>query len=246
MLSASCATRKRQSAASGPTASGSGSIATEKRDPALAPAPLAFRPERLGQAELLQDRRVELVGEGVDVLAEAHEALADRPQRLRLRAAGRGELGAPGVDGEDGEPLGEVVVQLAGEERAFLLLRADQPAAQILERGLGPLLLRDVPQDAERAERAAAAVALGGAGEVMDPDLPASGMQVAILDGEPLDPSVVHPLANVHHALAVVGMNVLQPELAGPEPFVLLRRNAAEVAHAGRPCTCSPPAKSTS
>ena len=45
------------------------------RDRVLATSPFAFRAERLDQPELFQDRRVQLVGQGVDVLAEAYEPL---------------------------------------------------------------------------------------------------------------------------------------------------------------------------
>ena len=119
-------------------------------DPALAAAPFAFRPERLGQAELLQDRRVQLVRQGVDVLAEAHEPLADRLHRLGLRPVRRGELGAADVDRQHGEPLRHVVVQLAREQRALLLVGPDQAPAQVAQLVLGSLALRDVAEDAER------------------------------------------------------------------------------------------------
>ena len=140
---------------------GSGSRSTESVEPALAAPPFAFRPQRLGQAELLEDRRVQLVGQGVDVLAEAHEPLADRPHRLRLRSVRRGELGAADVDRQHGEPLRHVVVQLAREQRALLLLGPDQAPAQVAQLLLGPLAVGDVAQDAVRADRASGGVARG-------------------------------------------------------------------------------------
>ena len=54
------------------------------------------------------------------------------------------------VDRQHGEPLRQVVVQLAREERALLLVRADEPLAQIAQLDLGALRLRNVAQDAER------------------------------------------------------------------------------------------------
>ena len=150
LFSASCATRNRQSAASFPTTAGSGSRSTESSTPAPASEPFAFRPERLGQAELLQDRRVQLVRQGVDVLAEAYEPLANRPHRLGLRPVRRGELGAADVDRQHGEPLRHVVVQLAREQRALLLVGPDQAPAQVAQLVLGSLALRDVAEDAER------------------------------------------------------------------------------------------------
>jgi len=53
----------------------------------------------------------------------------------------RGELGPADVDRQHGEPLGHVVVQLAGEQRAFLLVGPDQAPAQVVQRLLEPLLL---------------------------------------------------------------------------------------------------------
>ena len=159
LLSASCATRNRQSAASFADDGGQRVELHRELEPRPAPEPFAFRPQRLGQAELLEDRRVQLVRQGVDVLAEAHEPLAHRPHRLGLRPVRRGELGAADVDRQHGEPLRHVVVQLAREQRALLLLGPDQAPAQIAQLVLGALALRDVAEDAERADRASVGVA---------------------------------------------------------------------------------------
>ena len=151
LVSASCATRKRQSSrlladrrrqvVRGPSPDG---------EPALAAPPFAFRAQRLDQAKLLEDRRVELVGQRVDVLAEAYELLANRAHHVGLCCVRRGELGAADVDRQHGQPLRHVVVQLAREQRALVLVGADQAPAQVAQRLLGPLGLRDVAQDTER------------------------------------------------------------------------------------------------
>ena len=54
---------------------------------ALHPA-LALRAEPLGKAEFLQDRRVELVRQRVDVVAELHEPLTHGSQRACLDLVG--------------------------------------------------------------------------------------------------------------------------------------------------------------
>ncbi len=116
-----------------PDDAGSGSDLQREFERAPAALPFALRPQRLGEAELVQDRRVQLVGQGVDVLAEAHEPLAKRSHRLCLRSVGSGELGAADLDRQHGDPLRQVVVQLAREQRALLLVGADQTPAQVVQ-----------------------------------------------------------------------------------------------------------------
>ena len=48
-------------------------------DASVAAPPFAFRAKRLGQAELFEHRRMQLVCERVNVLAEANESLANGP-----------------------------------------------------------------------------------------------------------------------------------------------------------------------
>ena len=232
MLSASCATRNRQSAASFADDGGQRLEVHREVEPALATAPFAFRAQRLDQAELLQDRRVQLVRQGVDVLAEAHEARADLLHRLCLRLVRGGELGAADVDRQHGEPLAHVVVQLAREQRSLLLMGPDQALAQVVQLVLGALALGDVAEDAVRLDRASGGVARGDAADVLEPLLPLARRQVAILEEEPLQPPVVQLLAHVHHAGAVVGMQMLHPELQGLEPLLPVGGDAAEVAKA--------------
>ena len=102
---------------------------------------------------------MQLVRQGVDVLAEAHEPLANRSHRRGLRPVRRGELGAADVDRQHGEPLRHVVVQLAREQRALLLVGPDQAPAQVAQLVLGSLALGDVAEDAERPDRASGGVA---------------------------------------------------------------------------------------
>jgi len=124
--------------------------------------PLARGPERLDEAELLENRRVQLVREGVDVLAQAREPLAHRAQLLRLRRVRRRELGAADVDRQHGEPLRHVVVELAREQRALVLVGPDQALGEVAQLVLGPLALGDVAEDTEGADRASGVVARAG------------------------------------------------------------------------------------
>ena len=121
-------------------------------------------------------------------------------------------------------------MQLAREQRALLLVGPDQAPAQVAQLLLGSLALRDVAEDAERDDHVSGGVAPGDAGHVMDPLLPMGRMQEAVLDVEPLQPPVVHLLALVHHAFAVVGMQMLDPELQGLEALFPVRGNTADVA----------------
>ncbi len=201
-------------------------------DVELAPArpPPALRAQRLGQSQLLQDRGVQLVGQGVDVLAQTHEPFADGLHGFCLLSVRGSELGAADLDRQHGEPLAHVVVELAGEQGALLLLGADEAAAQFARLLLGPLAVGHVAEDTVRADGAAAGIARGCARQVLDPALVAVGMQVAILDGEPLLLPLVHLPAQLDHPGAVVRMHVLHPEVEDPEAGDPVGRDAAEVA----------------
>ena len=113
-------------------------------DVELAPArpPSALRAQRLGESQLLQDRGVQLVGQRVDVLAQAHQPFADGLHGLGLLSVRSGEFGAADLDRQHGEPLAHVVVQLAREQGALLFLGADEAAAQFARLLLGPLAAR--------------------------------------------------------------------------------------------------------
>ena len=65
---------------------------------------------------------------------KVHEALAHGAHRVGLGAGGRGDLRLADVDRQDRQPLGQVVVQLAGEECALLLLGLDQAPTQVAQR----------------------------------------------------------------------------------------------------------------
>ena len=81
---------------------------------------------------------MEVAGEGVDVLREAHQfpahalklAMGVR-QRVELR------LELRGVDGQDRQPLRPVVVHLPGDPAALILLRLEEPSGQQPEFVLG-------------------------------------------------------------------------------------------------------------
>ena len=75
--------------------------------------------------------------------------------------------------------------------------------------------LRDVAENSEGPDRLPAGVAPGDAGQVMEPLLPASRVQVAVLDGEALQRALVQLLTPLQHAPAVVRMHVLDPERHG-------------------------------
>ena len=88
-------------------------------------------------------------------------------------------------------------MQLARQQRALLLVGLDQAPAQVAHLVLGAPALRDVAEDTVRPDPASAGVAAGDAGQVLDPALPPRRMEVAILDGEPLQPPVLQLLAQV-------------------------------------------------
>ena len=95
---------------------------------------------------------------------------------------------------------------------------------------LGPLASGHVAEDAVRADRAAAGIAHSRARQVLDPELLAARVQVAILDGEPLLLPLVHLPAQLSHPGAVVRMHVLHPEVEDPEAGDPVGRDPAEVA----------------
>ena len=108
--------------------------------------------------------------------------------------------------------------------------------------------LRDVAEDAERPDRASAGVALGDAGQVVKPLLSVSRMQVAILDGEPLQPAVVQLLALLQHASPVVRMQMLDPEIQGLEALLRVPGECRRRREAGRrlgPCPRRSPPRRT-
>ncbi len=201
-------------------------------EPALATPPFAFRAQRLDQAEFLEHRRVELVGQRVDVLAQAHELGADRAHHIGLRTFRRGEFGAAHVDGQHGQPLRHVVVQLAREQGALVLVGPYQAPAQIAQRLLGLLGLGDVAQDTKRPQRAPGGVTPGDAGHVMNPPFATGRMREAIFHGKAFQPPRVELPTQVQHTFAVVRMNLLHPEFERLEALRPVSGNATQVAQA--------------
>ena len=169
---------------------------------------------------------MQLVRQGVDVLAEQREALANGAHRLGLRVVRRGELGAPDVDRQHGEPLGHVVVEFAREQRALLLLGADQAPAQVAQFLLGLLLLGDLTQDAGRGGDAAGGITTGRASQMVQPLLPRRGVQVPILHGDLVHQPLVQLTTFSLDGLTVVRMQVLHPEFDAPQALILIGRQA--------------------
>jgi hypothetical protein len=200
-------------------------------EPALANPPFAFRPERLGQAELPQDRGVQLVRQRVDVLAEANERRAYRLHRSGLRAVRHGKLRATDVDRQQGEPLRHVVVQLTREQRAFVLMGTDQAPAEVAHFVVGAPSLRHVAEDAEGDGRASGGVAPVDHTDVMNPLFPVNRMQETILHGELVHFAGVQLLALVQYRGAVVRMQMLHPEFQDLEALSPVRWDTAQLAH---------------
>ena len=79
-------------------------------------------------------------------------------------------------------------------------------------------------------DRASGGVARGDAGQVLDPPLARVGCRKRYSRESRSSLPSCRLLAQVQHALAVVGMQVLHPELQGLEALLPVRGNAAEVA----------------
>jgi len=77
---------------------------------------------------------------------------------------------------------------------------------------------------------ASGGVARGDAREVLDPHFPAGRMKIAIFEREAVQPPVLELLAQVQHARAVFGVQMLRPEFQGSEPLFPVRGDAAEFA----------------
>ena len=110
----------------------------------------------------------------------------------------------------------------------FLDLRVRLP-----QRLLALPSLRDVAEDAVRLPHASLGVARGDAGHEMEPPLPTSRVDEAILDGDLLQPSVVKLLALLHEVRTVVGMHALHEELHWQKALLTFRGKADEVAKPG-------------
>ena len=82
--------------------------------------------------EVFQHRRMQPVGQGVDVLAQPHQAFPYLAHGLASPSgAGIQPLDSSGVDRQASEALRHVVVELAREPRPLFLVGVDQPPAQL-------------------------------------------------------------------------------------------------------------------
>ena len=137
LRSASCAMRKRASAASCGTLSGMSSGFASSRIGASPRKTVALGLQRFDQAEVFEDGRVQSIRQRMYVLAQPNQALSHRPH-CACGGARRFALFAAGIYRQHRQALGHVVVQLTRKARALLLLRADQPPAQLVRRLLRP------------------------------------------------------------------------------------------------------------
>ena len=103
---------------------------------------------------------------------------------------------------------------------------------RLAQRLLSLLPLRDVADHAERLDDPRAGVALRHAGHVVEPALAPRRVQVAVVDVEPLDFTLVQATPGFQHALAIFGVQAREPLLEGREAVPILRRDAAHVAEA--------------
>ena len=95
------------------------------------------------KAEGLELGRVEPVRELVHLGRNLRRPRAQLSHRLRKRDLVRWRHGhGLDLDGEKGELLAEVVVQLAGNPPPLLLLSRQEAAAQVADDGLGVFALR--------------------------------------------------------------------------------------------------------
>ena len=89
-----------------------------------------LRPQGIDDAQLVQDGRVKLAGQGMDPLGQGRQLLAHatRP-RLDVGGKARQLLEHSGLDRQDGQPLRQVVVQLPRDAAVLLLLGVHEPRA---------------------------------------------------------------------------------------------------------------------
>ena len=114
---------------------------------AVAPKVGHVGPQRRLQAQVVQDRRVQAVGEAVHIVRQLHQPVPDGPEALRGRARGAGHPGLQRLDveGQHREPLVDVVVQLTRDAPPLVVLGREQSAGQHLQLGLTPFELGLLP-----------------------------------------------------------------------------------------------------
>src|SRR5574338_903879 len=76
---------------------------------------LALGLQRLDKSEIVEDGRMQPVGQRMDVFAELGQSIANLAHRRIVPRTGAPALRTPGLDGERSQSLRYVVMQLAGE-----------------------------------------------------------------------------------------------------------------------------------
>src|SRR5262245_3449397 len=113
---------------------------------------LAERGQVRSQTKALEPRRVEPMGEGLQIVLEARNLFDHfRERGARLRVVGRGGERSQS-DQRQSESLAEVVVNLLGQVFALLLLRVNQPCVQVGARLLRLCAARDIGGGGDRIE----------------------------------------------------------------------------------------------
>ena len=84
----------------------------------------------VGEPEVVEDGGMKPAGERVHVVAQPDELLAHAAQRRAATLARLLPLDLRGVDGEAGEPLGQVVVELPRQPASLLLEGGEQAAVE--------------------------------------------------------------------------------------------------------------------
>src|SRR5262245_60014456 len=118
---------------------------------------LALGLQCFDETQVFEQRRVQAIGQGMHVLAQSHQPLAYRLHCDCASAAiHRMTLRVTGVHGQQCQTLGHIVVQLTRQARALLLLRIDEPAAEVVRggfRALTPVALVQQPGDHDRLQQ---------------------------------------------------------------------------------------------
>jgi hypothetical protein len=96
---------------------------------------LALRAQGIDNAQFVEDGRVKLPRQRVDVLGQGHQLRAHAACRgLDISRTSGQLLERSRLDRKYGQPLREVVVQLPRYPTVLLLLRMDEPSPQLGER----------------------------------------------------------------------------------------------------------------
>ena len=111
----------------------------------LLPELLAESSHGRNWAQIFQFCRVQLMGQGLGIGRD----LAGQLLQFAYTAADFRQIGSVlmkllQLDGQQCEPLANIVVKLSGDSVALLFLGFNQPAAHVCERRLRPFALRDI------------------------------------------------------------------------------------------------------